>query len=66
MSRLARDGSAEPVSREQILRHVRGQKYFHFSFLADHEKDWQPFPVDSYSAIWYDHTYIHTYIHQSP
>ena len=25
MSRLARDGTAEPVSRDQILRHERGQ-----------------------------------------
>ena len=25
MSRLTRDGTAEPVSRGQILRHVRGQ-----------------------------------------
>ena len=47
MSRLTRDGTAEPVSRDQILRHARGQ-------------DWQPYPVDPYSAI---HTYyIHTYI----
>ena len=25
MSRLTRDGKAEPVSRDQILRHARGQ-----------------------------------------
>ena len=25
ISRLARDGTAEPVSRDQILRHARGQ-----------------------------------------
>ena len=25
MSRLKRDGTAEPVSRDQILRHARGQ-----------------------------------------
>ena len=25
MSRLTRDGTADPVSRDQILRHVRGQ-----------------------------------------
>ena len=25
MSRLTRDGTAEPVSRDQILRHTRGQ-----------------------------------------
>ena len=30
MSRLTRDGTAEPVSRDQILRHVRGQGNIHF------------------------------------
>ena len=58
-----RDGTAEPVSRDQILRHARGQGNIHFPCSADHEQDWQPYPVDSYSAICDDHTYIHTYIH---
>ena len=62
MSRLTRDGTAEPVSRDQILRHARGQGNI-FPCSADHEQDWQPYPVDSYSAICNDHTYIHTYIH---
>ena len=60
MSRLTRDGTAEPVSRDQILRHVRGQGNVHFPCSADHEQDWQPYPVDPYSAICDDHTYIHT------
>ena len=60
MSRLTRDGTAEPVSRNQILRHARGQGNIHFPCPADHEKDWQPYPVDPYSAICDDHTYIHT------
>ena len=64
MSRLTRDGTAEPVSRDQILRHARGQGNIHFPCSADHEQDWQPYPVDPYSAICDDHTYIHTYIHQ--
>ena len=34
-----------------------------FPCSADHEQDWQPYPVDPYSAICDDHTYIHTYIH---
>ena len=63
MSRLTRDGAAEPVSRDQILRHARGQGNIHFPCSADHEQDWQPYPVDPYSAICDDHTYIHTYIH---
>ena len=58
MSRLTRDGTAEPVSRDQILRHARGQGNIHFSCSDDHEQDWQPYPVDPYSAIWDDHTYI--------
>ena len=60
MSRLTRDGTTEPVSRDQILRHVRGQGNVHFSCSADHEQDWQPYLVDPYSAIRDDHTYIHT------
>ena len=57
MSRLTRDGTAEPVSRDQILRHERGQGNINFP-TADHEQDWQPYPVDPYSAICDDHTYI--------
>ena len=63
MSRLTRDGTAEPVSRDQILRHVRGQGNIPFPCSADHEQDWQPYPVDPHSAICDDHTYteVHTY-----
>ena len=63
MNRLTRDGTAEPVSRDQFLRHVREQGNIHSPCLADHEQDWQPYyPVDPYSPICDDHTYIHTYI----
>ena len=60
MSRLTRDGTAEPASRDQILRHARGQGNIHFPCSADHEQDWQRYPVDPCSAICDDHTYIHT------
>ena len=50
MSRLTRDGTAEPVSRDQILRRERGQGNIIFP-SADHEQDWQPHPVDSSLAI---------------
>ena len=60
MSRLTRDGTAELGSRDQILRHARGQGNIHFPCSADHEQDWQPYPVDPYSAICDDHTYQHT------
>ena len=63
MSRLTRDGTAEPVSRNQILRHARGQGPINFPCSADHEQDWQPYPVGPYSAICDDHTtYRHTCI----
>ena len=58
MSRLARDGMAEPVSRDQVLRRERGQGKKNFS--AGREQDWPPYPVDLYSAIYGDHAYIHT------
>ena len=60
MSRLTQNGMAEAVSRDQILRHARGQGNIHFSCSADHEQDWQLYPVDPYSAICDDYTY-HTY-----
>ena len=68
MSRLTRDGTAEPVSRGQILRRVRGQGNIHLPCSADHEHDWQPYLVDPYSATvrtihwtYIIHTYINTY-----
>ena len=63
MSRLTRDGTAEPVSRDQILRHERGQGNIHFPCSADHEQDWQLYSVDPYSCYMYVWLYIHTYYH---
>ena len=57
MSRLAREGTAEPVSQDQILRRERGQGHIHFPCSADHEQDRQPYPVDLYSCYMCDHTY---------
>ena len=46
MSKLTRDGTVEPVSRDQILRHERGQRIIHFPCSADdHGQDWLPCPV---------------------
>ena len=66
MSRLTRDETAEPVSRDQILRHERGRgNNIHFSCSADHVQDWQPYyPVDPYSCYMCDRTYTH--IHTLP
>ena len=60
MSRLTRDGTAEPVSRDQIFGHERGQKYIHFPCSADRVQDWQPCPIDPYSCYVCDHTYSRT------
>ena len=59
MSRLTRDGTTEPVSRDQILRRERqAQENIYFLCSANLDQDWQPYPVDPYSAICDDHTYI--------
>ena len=59
MSRLTRDGTAEPVSRDQILRHAQGQGNIHLiPCSADHEQVWQPYPVDPYYVMT-THTILH-------
>ena len=63
MSRLTRDGTAEPVSRDQTLRRGRGQGNFHFPCSVDHEQDKQPsYPVDPCSCYMCDHTYINEHV----
>ena len=57
MSRLTRDGTSEPVTRDQILRPERGQGNIHFTCSADHEQDWQPYTVNPYSCYMCDHTF---------
>ena len=52
-----RDGRT-PVSRDQIRRRERGEGKYHFSCSADHEQEWQPSPVDPYSAESADNTFI--------
>ena len=52
MSRLTRDGTVETVSRDQTLRRERGQGNIHFPCSADHEQDWQPYPVDPYPCLY--------------
>ena len=57
MSRLARDETVKAVSRDQMLSNERGQGNIIFPCSADHEQDWQPYPVDPYSD---NRRYIHT------
>ena len=42
-----RDGRTSLMG-PNYLRRERGQKNLRFPSLADHEKDWQPYPVDPY------------------
>ena len=60
ISRLTRDGTAEYVWRDQILRRQRGHGNIHFPCSADHELDWQHYPVDLYFAICDNHVSIHS------
>ena len=46
MSRLTQDETAEPVSRDQILRRERGQGNIYFPCSAEHEQGWQSYSVD--------------------
>ena len=59
MSRLTRDGTAEPVSETKFSGANADRELFHFPCSADHGQDWQPYPVDLYSCYMCDHTYIH-------
>ena len=61
MSGLTRDGTVEPDSRDEVLKCKQGQEIMNFSCSADHERDWQPYPVDLYSGLSHDYTYIHAY-----
>ena len=58
MSKLTRDGTAEPVPRDQILGRERGQGNIPFPCSAGQEQDWQAYPVDPYSCYMFDHTYV--------
>ena len=44
----------------EFSHNTRDQGNVHFPCSADHEQDWQPYPVDPYSAIYV--MTIHTYI----
>ena len=56
MSRLTRDGTAEPVSRDQIVRHERGQGNTIFPIQLTTCRTGNLTPVDPYSCYMCDHT----------
>ena len=64
MSRLTRDGTAEPVSRDQILRHARGQGNIIFPVqLTTSRIGNLTRLIHTLLYVMIIHTYIHTYIH---
>ena len=48
---MMRDGTAEPVSRDHILRRHGGQGNVYFPCSGAHDHDSQPYPVNPYSSI---------------
>ena len=63
MSRLTRDGTAEPVSRDQILRHARGQGNIIFSLqLTTSRIGNLTRLIHTLLYVMTIHTYIHTYV----
>ena len=65
MSRLTQDGTAEPVSRDQILRHARGQGNIIFPVqLTTSRIGNLTRLIHTLLYVCDDHTYIHTsYMH---
>ena len=63
MSRLTRDGTAEPISRDQILRHVQGQGNIIFPVqLTTSRIGNLTWLIHTLLYVRTTHTYIHTYI----
>ena len=62
MSRLTRDGTAEPVSRDQIFRHARGQGNIIFPVqLTTSRIGNLTRLIHALLYVMTIHTYIHTY-----
>ena len=61
MSRLTRDGTAEPVSRDQTLRRELGQGNINLLCSADHGQDWQNLIrlIHTLAICMCNHTYIY-------
>ena len=66
MNRLTRDGTAEPVSRDQILRHARGQGNIIFPVqLTTSRIGNLTRLIDTLLYVMTIYTYIHTYIYST-
>ena len=67
MSRLTRDGTAEPVSRDQILRHARGQGNIIFPVqLTTSRIGNLTRLIHTLLYVMTIHTYIHIYLGAQP
>ena len=64
MSKLTRDETAQPVSRDEILKYERGQGNIHFPCSANHKQDWQRYTVDALLLLYV--MIIHTFINILP
>ena len=51
MSRLTGTGRLNTSRETKISGAYGDRRIFIFPCSADHEQDWQPYPVDPYSAI---------------
>ena len=66
MRRLTRDGTAEPVSRDQILRHARGRENIIFPVpLTTSRIGNLTRLIHTLLYVMTIHTYIHTYCQES-
>ena len=63
MNRLERDGTAEPVSRDQVLRHARDQGNVHFPCSADHEQRIGNLTRSIHTLLYVMTIHTYTYIH---
>ena len=52
--------------RTRLARTVRRQGNIHFSCSADHEQDWQSYPVDPYSCYYMYNHIVYSYVHILP
>ena len=59
MSALTLDGTTEPAREIKFSGANRGQGKNHFPCSAGHGQDWQPYPVDPYSAESVDYITLH-------
>ena len=48
-----------PQRQPSRVRSLNAETFLRLPITVDHEQDWQPYPIDPYSAISDGHIYIH-------